>query len=88
MKFVVVPLPGARWTWELRQKGSGSVVCLSSRAWASQAETLAAVKVVRAKSSRALVYDLLGRQLQPKLVPKSGAVELQDTLAEIGRTSR
>lgn len=62
MKFVVVPLPGRRWLWELRKK-DGSVVCRSARVWTDRADVMVAIEAVRSNATKAKVFDPLGSVL-------------------------
>lgn len=62
MKFVVIPELKGRWLWELR--GTDDPLISKSRvSYATKAEAMAAINLVKSKIGRAGVYDLVGSKL-------------------------
>ena len=62
MRFVLVPLPGGKWVWELRGS-DGEGLCRSSHTWADRANAMRAVESIRANIPRAQMFDPLGSVL-------------------------
>ena len=56
MRFVVIPQPRGRWTWELRD-ATGKTVCESSGSYISQERAIAAIQDMRRIAPSATVID-------------------------------
>ena len=63
MKYVVIPLRGGRWVWELRD-AEGVAVCGSTSNFATREAALQAIHAVRALTRRAKIFDPLGNVLE------------------------
>jgi uncharacterized protein YegP (UPF0339 family) len=59
MRFVVVPEPGGRWTWMLRSE-EGTLLTKCSESWLDRDSAIKAIELVRARVSKALIFDPLG----------------------------
>lgn len=63
MKYVVIPLRGGRWVWELRD-AEGVAVAGSTSNFATREAALQAIHAVRALTQRAKIFDPLGNVLE------------------------
>lgn len=64
MKYVVIPVRGGRWVWELRD-AEGVAVCGSTASFATRDAALQAIHAVRALTQKAKIFDPLGNVLEP-----------------------
>ena len=64
MKYVVIPVRGGRWVWELRGT-EGISVCGSTASFATRDAALQAIHAVRALTQKAKIFDPLGNVLEP-----------------------
>lgn len=56
MRFVVIPQPRGRWTWELRD-ATGSTVCESAGSYISRERAIAVIQDMRRIAPSANVID-------------------------------
>ncbi|WP_405054714.1 DUF1508 domain-containing protein [Variovorax sp. UMC13] len=63
MKYVVIPVRGGRWVWELRD-AEGDAVCGSTGNFPTRDAALQAIHAVRSLTQKAKIFDPLGNVLE------------------------